>query len=146
MWGSGNKSKSARIDSLLGRETQVNGDIRFVGGLHLDGRVTGKVSSEGDPSAYLQVSPQGIVEGNIDVPNIVIGGTVKGEIRAIGKVELSSTARVDGDVYYNRIQMAAGAEINGQLVYCRSPSGEPLKLKHQPRPEPPGEPLEEPSA
>jgi len=42
---------------------------------------------------------------------------VKGDVFASQRVELGATARVVGNVYYNLIQMAEGAEINGKLIH-----------------------------
>jgi iron-sulfur cluster assembly accessory protein len=43
---------------------------------------------------------------------MVLHGIVKGEVSASRRVELGPTARVIGDVYFDLIQMAAGAEID----------------------------------
>jgi cytoskeletal protein CcmA (bactofilin family) len=51
------------------------------------------------------------------VPNVVLKGTVRGDLTASERVELGPTARVIGNVYYNLIEMAIGAEINGKLVH-----------------------------
>ena len=52
-----------------------------------------------------------------DSPYIVLNGIVKGDVFASQRVELGPTARVTGNVYYNLIEMAIGAEINGKLVH-----------------------------
>ncbi len=48
---------------------------------------------------------------------IVLNGIVRGDVYANKRVELGPTARVIGNVYYNLIEMAIGAEINGKLVH-----------------------------
>ena len=49
-------------------------------------------------------------------PNIVLNGVVIGDVWASTCVELAPRARVNGNIYYERIEMALGAEVNGQLV------------------------------
>ncbi len=105
------------VDTLIGRQTEILGDVRFSGGLHVDGRIKGKVVSSGDKSASLSVSDVGAIEGDVNVPNIVLNGQVNGDVRATIKVTLAPKARVTGNVYYRVIEMESGATVNGQLVH-----------------------------
>lgn len=105
-----------RIDTLVARTTRLQGDVYFVGGLHLDGRVKGNVRSESGASATLSVSEHGSVEGSVHVPVVVLNGTVKGDIHASERVVLGSQAKVHGNVYYGVIEMEMGAEVCGKLV------------------------------
>jgi len=113
-----------RIDTLVARTTRLQGDVYFVGGLHLDGRVKGNVRSEPGASATLSVSEHGSVEGSVDVPVVVLNGTVKGDIRASERVVLGAQARVHGNVYYGVIEMEMGAEVCGKLIPAK-PESEP---------------------
>ena len=105
-----------RIDTLIARSTRLQGDVYFAGGLHLDGRVKGNVRSEPGASATLSVSEHGSVEGSVDVPVVVLNGTVKGDIRASERVVLGAQSRVHGNVYYGVIEMEMGAEVCGKLI------------------------------
>ena len=120
----GRDPKNTRIDILIGKTAQIRGDIDFTGGLHLDGRVTGNVRAAGAPGSTLSVSESGCVEGSVDVPNVVLNGTVKGDIHAPERVVLGSSARVQGNVYYGVIETALGAQIAGKLVPVREPKPE----------------------
>ena len=115
MFGRDSRS-NARIDTLVGKSAKVAGDVEFTGGLHLDGRVAGNVRADNDPSATLSVSETGAIDGNVEVPNVVLNGAVRGDILARDRVVLGSTARVQGNVHYGVIEMTLGAEIKGKLV------------------------------
>jgi len=116
--GGGNSSKGAAVDTLIGRQTEVLGDVRFSGGLHVDGKIKGGVTTLGtDKSAHLSVSETGAIEGDVRVPTMMLNGTVIGDVRATEKLSLASKARVTGNVYYKVLQMEPGAMINGQLMY-----------------------------
>jgi len=117
--GSNPKSSNATtsVDTLVGRQTEVLGDVRFTGGLHVDGKVKGKVLAGGDKAASLSVSDTGVVEGDVRVPNIVLNGTVTGDVHASEKITLAAKARVTGNVYYKILEMEGGATVNGQLVH-----------------------------
>jgi cytoskeletal protein CcmA (bactofilin family) len=111
------KPKPHRIDTLIGAGTRIIGDVQFTGGFHVDGHVKGNVDAPPDSSATLSVSDSGVVEGSVAVPNVVLNGSVKGDILAHDRVELGATARVTGNVYYALIEMEMGAEINGKLIH-----------------------------
>jgi cytoskeletal protein CcmA (bactofilin family) len=110
------KQSSTRIDTLLGKAAILNGDLEFAGGLHLDGRVNGNVSSNAADGGALSVSESGFIEGNVDVTNIVMNGTVNGDMRARERLQLGGKARVNGNVHYGVIEMAPGAVITGKLI------------------------------
>jgi len=110
------KPRTSRVDSLVGKKARVLGEIRFSEGLHIDGLIKGNVVSDDDQPATLSVSDSGTIEGHVKVPNVIISGTVKGDVYSSEYVELGSTARIEGDVYYGLIEMDMGAEVNGKLV------------------------------
>ena len=122
----GNKRKNPQIDTLVGRNTRVSGDIEFRGGFHVDGYIKGNIVAEHDTESVLSISENGTVEGSVSVPNVVLNGTVKGDVSARERVQLGTTARVIGNVYYNLIEMAIGAEINGKLIH--EPAGQPALM------------------
>jgi len=109
--------KHGVIDTLVGSNTKVSGDLYFAGGCHIDGTVKGSVSADSDGSSALSISEEGNVEGGVTVPYVVLNGIVRGDVVVSQRVELGPTARVIGNVYYNLIEMAIGAEINGKLVH-----------------------------
>lgn len=135
MFGSRKKYKSAKntgTDTLVGRNTQLYGDVRFTGGvrLHVDGAIKGNVVAEDDSSALLTLSKQGTIEGEVRVPNIILDGVVLGDVYASEHIELASNARVTGNVYYSLIEMAMGAEVNGNLVRSSGESEAAMALGH----------------
>ena len=111
------KRKHSVIDTLIGPNSRINGDLHFDGGCHIDGTVKGSVSADLDSSSAVSVSEDGGVEGSVTVSYVVLNGIVRGDVYASQRVELGPTARVIGNVYYNLIEMAIGAEINGKLVH-----------------------------
>jgi len=115
--GGGGSSRPAAMDTLIGRQTEIVGDVRFSGGLHVDGRIKGAVQSVGDKSATLSLSETGVIEGDVRVANVVVNGRIAGEVRASERLTLGAKARIVGDVRYRVLQMEAGALVNGQLIY-----------------------------
>jgi len=64
----------------------------------------------------LSVSESGFIEGNVQVTNIVMNGTVNGDMYAGQRLVLGGSARVNGNVHYGVIEMAPGAVITGKLI------------------------------
>jgi len=116
------------IDTLVGPNSRITGDLFFEGGCHIDGTVKGNVSADSASNSALSISENAIVEGGVTVPFVVLNGIVRGDVFANQRVELGPTARVIGNVYYNLIEMAIGAEINGKLAH--QPDGQvPLRTR-----------------
>lgn len=110
-------NRSQGIDTLIGADMRILGDVQFSGGMHVDGNIKGNVDAPADSGATLSVSDAGVIEGSVAVPNVVLNGTVKGDIQAHERVELGATAKVAGNVYYGLIEMAMGAQISGKLIH-----------------------------
>ena len=105
------------IDTLIGVDTRVEGNINFSGGLRVDGTVLGAITEPNDSPSTLILSEHGRVEGAVTVSKIVINGTVSGPVKANQFIELQTKARITGDVHYNSLEMHTGAVIDGKLVY-----------------------------
>jgi cytoskeletal protein CcmA (bactofilin family) len=120
----GRDSKTTRIDILLGKSARVHGDVEFSGGLHLEGSILGNVRADGVEPSTLSVGDGGLIEGSVIVDNIVLNGTVKGDIHATGRVILGAQAKVQGNVYYGDIETELGAEIMGKLMPVPTPEPE----------------------
>jgi cytoskeletal protein CcmA (bactofilin family) len=134
--GSGSSNSGSKgtttVDTLIGRQTEILGDVRFSGGLHVDGKIKGNVSAIGDKAASLSISESGVVEGDVRVPTMMLNGSVVGDVRTTEKLVLNAKARVNGNVYYKLLQMEPGAMINGQLLF---EPNEPAAITHQKSPD-----------
>lgn len=104
------------IDTLIGSGSILQGDLEFTGGLRVDGHIKGHISAQDTNKGTLVLSESGVVEGDINVPHVVINGTVNGNVVSGGHVELQSSAKVTGDIHYKAVEMQLGAVLNGSLV------------------------------
>ena len=129
MFSDDKKQAKGRIDTLIGRNSRIKGDLAFNGGLHVDGEIHGNVSAEEGSESVLSLSQNGAIRGEVRVPHIVINGVVEGDVHAEKRLELGPAARVTGDVYYNLVEIAVGAAVNGKLVH--KPAAPVLALSHQ---------------
>jgi len=93
------------------------GDLHFCGNLDVEGLVQGNVIAQSGKEALLRVVGKGRVEGDIRVPCVIVNGEVKGNVYSSKHLELASKSRVQGNVFYTLVEMAAGAEVNGSLTH-----------------------------
>jgi len=122
MLGFGNsKARPARgggsVDTLIGPSVVVRGDLRFSGGLYLEGQLFGRAIAEDGASAAITVANRGRVEGELHAPVVIINGTVVGDVHASERLELGAGARVEGSLFYTVVEMTAGASVTGRLVH-----------------------------
>lgn len=124
MWG---KDKAKKVDfdrhagktTMIAKGAEINGDVKFEGGLLVEGTIKGNVRAEDGSDALLRLTEAGKIEGEIHVPNVVINGKVNGDVHSSVHVELAAKAVVNGNVHYNLIEMVMGAEVNGSLVHSQ---------------------------
>jgi len=100
--------------TLISSETTVKGDITFTGQLDVEGTVEGSIQA-GSGDAVLRVVSGGRVSGEIKVAHATVNGKIEGDMHSSERLVLAEQAVVDGDVYYNLIEMAVGAKVNGGL-------------------------------
>lgn len=127
MFGKKTESKcQGQIDSLIGAGTQIEGNIRFTGGLRIDGEVKGNIDAvDGASSSTLVLSEQARIEGSVNVAHLILNGTIVGFVTVSEALEMQSRARIVGDVDYALIEMHQGAVIEGRLVH----RGKSVELK-----------------
>ena len=120
-----------RIDSLIGADTRIEGNITFAGGLRVDGEIKGNVIASGDQPSTLVLSEQARIDGEIHVSHLVVNGAINGPVHSAEFLELQAHCRVKGDVHYNTLEMHLGAVVEGQLVHSSgvAESGKAVELK-----------------
>jgi cytoskeletal protein CcmA (bactofilin family) len=111
------KHRTPNISTVIGRGVEVHGDVKFVGGLHVDGVIKGNVSGDSQTDSTLVLSDTGSIKGEVRVVNLILNGAITGDVYVSGQAELATDAKLTGTLYYQFLEMAMGAEVNGQLVH-----------------------------
>lgn len=117
MFSSKDKTAASHYDTLISQKTEIVGDVKFKGGLQVEGVIKGNLIAEAGSGAVVRISDGGRVEGQINAPNVVVNGSVTGDIHAGEYIELAKKARIQGDVHYFMMEMVLGAEVNGKLIH-----------------------------
>ena len=115
-----NKVRTANIDTVIGRNTTLEGDVHFAGGLHVEGVIQGDLIANNKEKSILILTQKGRIEGDIRGTAVVLDGEVLGNVTASVSLELAHHARVKGNVSYKTLEMEGGAVVNGVLSQLQS--------------------------
>ena len=115
MFSKKNAKRLLPIQSLVGTDMVLKGDLHFKGGLRIDGEVNGNVIADESSQSLLVISETGKVRGSVRVGHVVVSGLIEGPIEANQLLELHPSANVSGDVRYKALEMHPGAIVDGTL-------------------------------
>ena len=127
MWGSKDDIRKESGITLVANNCEIIGDVCFSDQLLVNGIVKGKIYAREESKAAVTISKNGIVRGEVRVPNIVVNGQVIGDIHSDKHIELAVNAQIKGNVYYSLIEMVMGSRVDGKLVHVSDdgPSKQP---------------------
>ena len=97
--------------SVVGVGMTIRGDVETAGVVKIEGTVEGHVIG----GMQVLVAKGGVVKGDIETKEAIIGGTVSGAVQGGERVEIQAGATVQGDITTKRIAVAEGASMNGQV-------------------------------
>lgn len=98
------------ITTLLGRGAQFEGKLTFDGTVRIDGRFKGEVFSDDT----LVIGEGAVVEAEIEIGEVIIQGTVVGNIKAKRSIEIHAPGRVKGDLHTPTLQIDKGVIFEGR--------------------------------
>ena len=100
----------SEISTLLGRGTTFEGKLTFEGTVRIDGRLKGTVFSDD----VLIIGEGATVEADIDIGEIIIQGTLVGNVHAKRGIEVLAPGRVKGDLHTPSLQIEKGVVFEGR--------------------------------
>jgi cytoskeletal protein CcmA (bactofilin family) len=108
MANQGSRSNQAQFN-IVGEGTVFEGTLRAESNVNVSGRVVGTLIVNG----RAVISKNGVVEGELRATNAAIGGTIEGEVYVEERLELESSAHVDGSIQTDRLVVEEGAIFTG---------------------------------
>lgn len=105
----GNVATNDKIDTIIGKDTQLKGDIVTTGILQIQGQVEGNVKS----SSEIIIAENAQVKGDLTAVNAVITGTHIGNINLNGRLEIGSSGKVIGDIKVGSLVIEEGGALDG---------------------------------
>ena len=122
------KKKQPPIRSLISEGTVLEGVVRFIDGLRIDGEVVGDVIAVDGGHSIVVISEKARVRGKVKADHVIVNGEVTGPIECDELLELQPRARVTGDITYDMLEMHQGAVVDGELRPLKSAERPSLKL------------------
>lgn len=110
--------KTLEVQTLISKDCSIVGDITLKGTVKIDGKLEGNLKTKGD----VIVAPKAEVIGNISAHNVLIAGTVTGDVTAKGQVSMMSKGKLKGDITYSAMAMEEDAEITGSCSLQTRPA------------------------
>jgi cytoskeletal protein CcmA (bactofilin family) len=104
--------------SIVCKGITIRGEVFGDEDLQIDGELSGSVKLAG---ARVSIGPEGRVAGNIQAREIIVRGTLKGNLRASERILMGSTGRWEGDGVSPRLAIEEGATVRGNLEVADSP-------------------------
>lgn len=102
------------VETIIGPSVKVEGDFTSKGNVTVEGVVHGTLKTDKD----LKVGVGAKISASVFATNAYIAGEVKGNVKVGGRLELTDTSKIYGDIEAKTVIMAAGAIMNGKCTMC----------------------------
>jgi len=109
--------------SVIGADVVINGDLHATVDLHIDGRIQGDVTC----ASLVQGEGSHIV-GAVSAEQARLAGLIEGSLN-VKTLIIEASARIAGDVSYESLSMAVGAQVDGRLAHIDATAAVPQPLK-----------------
>jgi cytoskeletal protein CcmA (bactofilin family) len=126
------QAAQGEITTLLGRGAAFEGKLTFDGTVRIDGRFKGEVFSED----VLVIGEGAHVEAEIDIGEVIIQGTVVGNVKAKRSIEIHAPGRVKGDLHTPSLQIDKGVIFEGRSFMEAATQAIPRPVSAPPAPPP----------
>ncbi len=103
-------SKNEKLETFIGQNTHLRGEISTKGTLRVDGNVDGNISAD-----WIVIGEKAYIKGNASASSIIIGGTVEGNLLAKGVVDIQKKGKVKGDIVTSKLTVADGGVVDGRI-------------------------------
>jgi cytoskeletal protein CcmA (bactofilin family) len=112
------------VNTIIGKGASFDGLLEISGGLRVDGTLKGKIHN----ADIIFVGPSGTLEADVEAKECIVGGVVKGNIKAPDKVELQAKSQVEGDIITYSLVVEQGAVFHGNCQMKKQ--GQPATPSH----------------
>ena len=108
--------ESKEVETIIGSTVKVEGDFKGEGDVVVEGIVCGKLKTKRN----LSVGENAKISAAVEAANAIVAGEITGNIKIIESLELTSTAKVSGDIKTKILTVATGAQIDGNVKMAQS--------------------------
>ena len=116
-----------KMESIIGKNSDISGELNVSGTLRIDGMVRGKLNAE-----CVIVSESAMVKGDIKARTIIVGGKVEGNLIGEEMIEIKPKGAVLGEIFTNKFFVIEGGAFNGRVQMRKDESNViPIEPKAQ---------------
>jgi cytoskeletal protein CcmA (bactofilin family) len=108
--------------AAIGKSVQIRGEVKGSEDLLVDGVVEGTITLS---ESRLTIGPNANVQANVSARDVVVVGTLNGDIEATGRVELRAGANLKGDIHAARLSIEENAMFSGKVDLVQAAQGAP---------------------
>jgi cytoskeletal protein CcmA (bactofilin family) len=110
------------VNTVFGEDTEFTGDLSFKKSVQINGAFEGEITSSG----YLVIGEKAVVKANIKAKNIILYGTVHGNVEAAAAIEIFPGGKLYGNIRTSRLKISDGVVFEGK---CEMIKPDEKKLK-----------------
>ena len=100
------------INTIIGKGSAISGNMKVNGFIRIDGDIDGSLETDGN----VIVGENARIRGDLTAKSVIIGGIIKGNIKANESVKILADAAVIGDVISRKVQVDGSALIHGHCI------------------------------
>lgn len=105
-------NETHETDTIIGPSVKVEGDFVTEGNIIVEGTICGSIKT----AKNLKVGPKSRIFANTTAENALVAGEIQGNVSIVNRLELTSTAKIFGDIRTTKLVMAEGAVITGKCL------------------------------
>jgi cytoskeletal protein CcmA (bactofilin family) len=98
--------------TYIGKSLVIKGEVSGSEPLHIEGRVEGPIAA---PDCHISIGRDAVVLSNVQAGEVIVRGTMHGNLIAIDRVEVHSGGSLTGDVSAGRVTIELGAHFKGKV-------------------------------
>jgi cytoskeletal protein CcmA (bactofilin family) len=116
---------SAAADAVLGKGSKVVGALTFTGSVEIDCEVEGEIQSK----ERLTIGESALVKAKVHGTDVIVRGTVIGDIVATRTLQLKKPARVSGNISAPSLSIEEGVLFEGKCAMAAATAARPAEIK-----------------
>ena len=121
MFGKQKISAAQKLETVIGKETVMSGNLDSKGSIRIDGCFQGDIMAQND----VIIGEEALVQAHINCSNVILAGRVEGNINTAGKLDIRATGVLIGDAKVGALIVEDGAVLTG---YCKMSIREDKRL------------------
>ena len=121
--GDRNSKQEGKLETIIGKGTKIDGNVKVEGSTRIDGLIMGKLES----NDIVTIGPEGEVKAEVKAKSIIVGGRVEGNLEATDKIELQSKSELQGNLVSKSLLVEHGAIFHGNANMKGSATPQPAK-------------------